>query len=85
MNHTSDQHPWFLESKYSRDNPKRDWYIWRDGKKRHGKAPPNKWRAMSTGIGMELRSSNRSMVLASISSVSTRFELLESRSQTGHV
>jgi len=30
MNHTSDQHPWFLESRSSRDNPKRDWYIWRD-------------------------------------------------------
>src|SRR6056297_2745922 len=33
MNHTSDQHPWFLESKKSKDKPKRDWYIWRDGKK----------------------------------------------------
>ena len=29
-NHTSDRHPWFLESRSSRDNPKRDWYIWRD-------------------------------------------------------
>jgi alpha-glucosidase len=29
-NHTSDQHPWFVESKTCRDNPKRDWYIWRD-------------------------------------------------------
>ena len=29
-NHTSDQHPWFLESRASRDNPKRDWYIWRE-------------------------------------------------------
>jgi alpha-glucosidase len=29
-NHTSDQHPWFIESRSSRDNPKRDWYIWRD-------------------------------------------------------
>ena len=29
-NHTSDQHPWFVESRSSRDNPKRDWYIWRD-------------------------------------------------------
>ncbi|MCA9911072.1 MAG: alpha-amylase, partial [Anaerolineae bacterium] len=27
-NHTSDQHPWFIESRSSRDNPKRDWYIW---------------------------------------------------------
>jgi glycosidase len=31
-NHTSDQNAWFLESRSSRDNPKRDWYIWRDGK-----------------------------------------------------
>src|SRR5262245_58471737 len=29
-NHTSDQHPWFLESRNSRVNPKRDWYLWRD-------------------------------------------------------
>ena len=33
-NHTSDQHKWFLESKSSKTNPKRDWYIWRDGKGR---------------------------------------------------
>ncbi len=31
-NHTSDQHPWFIESRSSRDNPKRDWYFWRDAK-----------------------------------------------------
>ncbi|HTZ95936.1 MAG TPA: alpha-amylase family glycosyl hydrolase, partial [Terriglobales bacterium] len=30
LNHTSDQHPWFLESRSSRDNPKRDWYVWSD-------------------------------------------------------
>src|ERR1700688_60589 len=29
-NHTSSSHPWFLESRRSRDNPKRDWYLWRD-------------------------------------------------------
>jgi oligo-1,6-glucosidase/alpha-glucosidase len=51
MNHTSNQHPWFLESKSSKDNPKRDWYIWRDGKKPGGKAPPNNWRAMIGGGG----------------------------------
>jgi alpha-glucosidase len=42
MNHTSDQHPWFLESRSSRDNPKRDWYIWRDGK---DGGPPNNWQS----------------------------------------
>jgi alpha-glucosidase len=40
-NHTSDQHPWFVESRASRDNPRRDWYIWRDGKP--GGGPPNNW------------------------------------------
>jgi len=43
VNHTSDQHPWFLESRSSKDNPKRDWYIWRDGKP-NGE-PPNNWRS----------------------------------------
>jgi alpha-glucosidase len=41
MNHTSDQHAWFKESKSSKDNPKRDWYIWRDGK--GPGQPPNNW------------------------------------------
>jgi len=40
-NHTSDQHPWFKASRSSRDNPKRDWYIWRDGKAPG--QPPNNW------------------------------------------
>ncbi len=40
-NHTSDQNPWFVESRSSRDNPKRDWYIWRDGK--GPGQPPNNW------------------------------------------
>src|ERR1700757_4096289 len=40
-NHTSDQHPWFIEAKSSRDNPKRDWYIWRDPAPDGG--PPNNW------------------------------------------
>ena len=40
-NHTSDEHAWFLESRSSRDNPKRDWYIWRDPAADGG--PPNNW------------------------------------------
>ena len=40
-NHTSDQHPWFLESRKDRSNPKRDWYIWRDCAPDGG--PPNNW------------------------------------------
>ena len=40
-NHTSDEHPWFAEARSSRDNPKRDWYIWRDPAP--GGGPPNNW------------------------------------------
>ena len=40
-NHTSDRHPWFIDSRSSRDNPKRDWYIWRDPGPEGG--PPNNW------------------------------------------
>lgn len=46
MNHTSDKHKWFIESESSKTNPKRDWYIWRDGKGvgADGKPiPPNNW------------------------------------------
>lgn len=41
VNHTSDQHPWFLDSKSSRTSAHRDWYIWRDGKAPG--EPPNNW------------------------------------------
>jgi alpha-glucosidase len=47
-NHTSDRHPWFVESRSSRDNPKRDWYVWRDGV-RGARQPPNNWRAAFGG------------------------------------
>ncbi len=50
LNHTSDEHPWFKESCSSRDNPKRDWYVWRDGKKTIGiRKPPNNWRSLLSG------------------------------------
>ena len=42
-NHTSDQNAWFQESRSSRTNPKRDWYIWRDGK--GPRKPPNNWQS----------------------------------------
>lgn len=46
-NHTSDQHEWFIESRSSRDNPKRDFYIWADPKP--DGSPPNNWRATFGG------------------------------------
>lgn len=45
LNHTSDQHPWFQRSRSSRTNPKSDWYIWADGRGRHGRRPPNNWKS----------------------------------------
>jgi alpha-glucosidase len=46
LNHSSDQHPWFVESRSSRDNPRRDWYLWRDG---NGGGPPNNWASIFGG------------------------------------
>jgi oligo-1,6-glucosidase len=46
VNHTSDEHPWFVESRSSKDNPKRDWYFWRK--------EPNDWRSMFSGSAWEL-------------------------------
>jgi len=50
VNHTSDEHPWFLESKKSKDNPYRDYYIWRDGKDDH---EPNNWESIFGGSAWE--------------------------------
>lgn len=50
VNHSSDEHPWFLESKTSRDNPKSDYYIWRDPK--NGKEP-NNWASVFGGSAWE--------------------------------
>jgi alpha-glucosidase len=43
MNHTSDKHPWFIESESSKTNPKRDWYVWANGK--GPGIPPNNWQS----------------------------------------
>lgn len=62
MNHTSDQHPWFIESRSSRDNPKRDWYIWKEpspsqgeGRVRvgGGRRGVNNWQAAFGGSAWE--------------------------------
>jgi glycosidase len=50
-NHTSDQHPWFAESRSSRDNPKRDWFFWRDAKP--DGSPPNNWISLFGGPAWE--------------------------------
>lgn len=45
LNHTSDEHQWFRESRSSAHNPKSGWYIWADGRGRNGRRPPNNWRS----------------------------------------
>ncbi len=50
-NHSSDRHPWFIESRSSRDNPKADWYYWRDPKPDGG--PPNNWASAFGGPAWE--------------------------------
>lgn len=52
INHTSDQNPWFLASRSSRDNPKRNWYVWHDGKKQTATSKgevPNNWQSWFGG------------------------------------
>ena len=51
LSHTSDQHPWFLESRESRDNPKADWYVWADA--REDGCAPNNWLSVFGGVSWE--------------------------------
>ena len=55
VNHTSDQHAWFVESRASIDSPRRDWYIWRPPRlDAHGaRAPPNNWESFFQGSAWE--------------------------------
>ncbi|NVO21049.1 MAG: alpha-glucosidase [Bacteroidetes bacterium] len=53
MNHTSEQHSWFIESSASHDNPKRDWYLWHPGE---NKSVPNNWKSAVGGSAWKLNS-----------------------------
>lgn len=61
VNHTSDEHPWFIESKSSLDNPKRDWYIWK--KPRANGGPPNNWGSFFTRSAWALEASTNEYYL----------------------
>ncbi len=52
-NHTSNQHPWFLESRSSTDNPKRDWYIWKNCRNNNSEYCPNNWLSVFGGSAWE--------------------------------
>jgi alpha-glucosidase len=56
-NHTSNEHPWFLESRSSRTNPKRNWYVWRDPAPDGG--PPNNWQSYFGGSAWSLDASGQ--------------------------
>lgn len=60
-NHSSDRHPWFLESRSSRESPKRDWYIWRDPAP--GGGPPNNWTSDMGGAAWEWDEATRQYYL----------------------
>ena len=75
VNHTSDEHKWFVESRKSKDNPYRDYYIWRDAKRRK--------RAKQLGklllrFRMEIRSADRDVLPASVLNKTAGSELGES-------
>ena len=59
VNHTSDEHPWFVESRSSSDNPKRDWYWWRA-------ELPNDWRSFFSGPGVGARRGDRRVLPAPV-------------------
>ncbi|MFT6141329.1 MAG: oligo-1,6-glucosidase [Psychromonas sp.] len=61
VNHTSDEHPWFVESKSSLNNPKRDWYIWKDPKP--DGTEPNNWESFFTPKAWELDAASKQYYL----------------------
>ena len=76
-NHTSDQHPWFLESRASRDNPKRDWYIWRDPAADGG--PPNNWLSDFGGSAWECDAATGQYYYHAFLAAAARPQLAQSR------
>ena len=66
VNHTSDEHAWFKESRSSKDNPKRDWYFWRDPTyDEHGnRKEPNNWRSIFGGSAWNIDPATNQYYLA---------------------
>ena len=80
-NHTSDQHPWFVESRSSRQSAKRDWYIWRDPAP--GGGAPNNWRANFGGGAWELDERDRTVLLPRVSQRAAGSQLAQPGSAAG--
>ena len=81
-NHTSDKHPWFIDSSSSKNSAHRDWYIWRDGK---NGGPPSKLERAVWWISLEARSENQSVLLPLLLSAATRSQLAQPRREKRHV
>ena len=80
-NHTSDQHPWFRESRAARDAPKRDWYRWRDGAPGR---PPNNWpAAFGGGPGVDVGRRDRAVVPPPVPARAARPQLGQARGRRG--
>ncbi len=77
LNHTSDQHPWFQESRSSRDNPRRDWYVWSDTDTKYQGSPHHfrGHRTLQLGLGSGLQG----LLLASLLQPPARSQLRQSR------
>ena len=82
-NHTSDQHPWFVESRASRDNPKRDWYIWRDPAPDGG--PPNNWLSEFGGSAWQYDDTHAAILLSRLPGPAAGSELAQSGGTPGHL
>jgi len=75
-NHTSDQHPWFIESRSSRDNQKRDWYLWREP--RADGLPANNWMSEFGGSAWSYDAGTKAILLSRLPRPAARSELAQS-------
>ena len=82
VNHTSDKHKWFIDSRSSKTSKYRDWYIWRDGK--GDNQPPNNWQSEFGGPGVDFRQDHRPVVLQLFLSPAAGPQLAQSRGPRRH-
>ncbi len=82
LNHSSDEHKWFIEAKKSRENPYHDYYVWRDGKEG---VLPNDMKAAFGGSAWEWGTGSRTVLFPSVFCETAGSELGESEAETGAV
>ncbi len=83
LNHTSDQHAWFIESRSSRNNPKRDWYIWKDAQP--DGSLPNNWYSTFGGPAWEYDSQTDFVLLSLLLQTTAGSQLAQSCCEKSHV